>query len=100
MVIAYSRTTFRGFLSVLRPTYLMWRTWFVSVHARNSKFATRTGFTQTHSLIVVAVKPWPHLPALDSGKFTNGQSLMMSGLSLANSSPRVAGTKPALTRAA
>src|ERR1700722_2316886 len=46
-----SRTTLLGSLSSLMPTNLMCRTWCVSVHSRNSKFATSSGFTQTHPFI-------------------------------------------------
>ena len=69
----YSRPSARGFLSVLRPTNLICRTRFESVHSRNSKFATSSGRTQVDSRVFVAVSPWPHRPGVVSGRFANGQ---------------------------
>jgi len=70
----YSLTTSRGSLSSLRATNLIWRTWFESVHSRNSKLATNSGLIQMHSFILAAVNPCPHLPLFASGRFWNGQS--------------------------
>src|SRR5690348_7610238 len=55
--LLYSRMTCRGFLSSRRRTNLMWRTWLLSVHSRNSKFPTSFGRTQMHLRILSAVSP-------------------------------------------
>ena len=57
-------------LSSLTHTNLMCRTWFVSVHSRNSKLATRLGFTHTPSFIFAAVSLSPHRPAPRLGKIS------------------------------
>lgn len=40
-----------------------------AVHSRNSRFATSSGLNQTHSFILAAVSPCPHLPLFGSGRF-------------------------------
>ena len=70
----------------------MCRTWFVSGHSRNSKFATSSGLTQMHSFIFAAVSPSPHRPLRASGRFLNGHAFVMRGLRSASTALRDAGT--------
>ena len=79
-------------LSSLTHTNLMCRTWFVSVHSRNSKLATRLGFTHTPSFIFAAVSLSPHRLLRASGRFLNGHAFMTRGLKRACIAPRYAGT--------
>src|SRR5260370_10592803 len=71
-----------------------------AVHSRNSICATTSGFSQTHSFIFSAVRPWPHLPSSSSGRFTNEHLAVFRCLMASNVSRLVAGTNPARTRAA
>ena len=56
--------------------------------------------SQTHSFIFSAVRPAPHRPSESSGRFAKGHFAALRCLILSNTDRRVAGTRPARTRAA
>src|SRR5258705_13634181 len=70
------------------------------VHSRNATWATASGFSQTHSFIFLAVRPAPHRPSESSGRFAKGYFAALRCLIFSNTARRVAGTRPARTRAA
>src|SRR6266851_928982 len=52
-----------------------WRRWFTSVQSAYSICATSCGFSQRHSAILSAVRPWPHPALVALGQVRKGAGL-------------------------
>ena len=78
----YSLRTSFAFLSSRSPINLLCRRWPSEVHSTNSNCATSCGLSHRHSTIFAAVRPSPQRPALFSGRFAKGHSLISSGFNL------------------
>jgi hypothetical protein len=68
--------------------------WLSPVHSTNSNWATSSGFSHWQSAIFAFVSPWPHRPLRASGRFANGQSLILEALEFLEHCARNTGVKP------